>query len=38
MDKKVLGIERLESKALLSVVPNDPYIDKQWGLGLLLFL
>lgn len=33
MNKKVLGIERLESKTLLSVAPNDPLLSNQWGLG-----
>lgn len=33
MNKKVLGIEKLESKTLLSVVPNDPLLNNQWGLS-----
>jgi hypothetical protein len=32
MNKKVLGVERLESKTLLSVTPNDSRINDQWGL------
>jgi hypothetical protein len=33
MNKKVLTIEKLESKTLLSVVPNDTLSGSQWGLG-----
>ena len=33
MNKKVLGLEKLESKTLLSVTPNDPLLSSQWGLN-----
>lgn len=32
MNKKVLTIEKLESKTLLSVAPNDTLSGSQWGL------
>lgn len=35
MSKKAvrLCVESLENKTLLSVVPNDPFLNNQWGLG-----
>jgi hypothetical protein len=33
MNKKVLGIENLESRTLLSVAPNDTFLNNQWGLN-----
>jgi len=33
VNTKVLGIEKLESKQLLSIAPNDNRINDQWGLN-----
>ena len=33
MNKNVLSIEKLESRTLLSVVPNDPLLSSQWALN-----
>jgi hypothetical protein len=32
MNKKVLGLEQLETRTLLSVSSNDPLLNNQWGL------
>jgi hypothetical protein len=33
MNKTVLLVEKLESKTLLSVAPNDSFLNNQWALG-----